>query len=433
MVMRLLLIVILALVSATAAFSPATSYAADTTPPSAPVLSGTAGDRKVDLSWTASTDNVGVAGYDVYINGAYKASTLPSVRTYSATGLTNGTAYDFRVVALDAANNWANSNTITKTPVAATTTDTTPPSSPMLTASPGDTRVDLSWTASTDNVGIAGYDVYKNGTYIASTSPSVRTYAATGLTNGTSYTFKVVALDAANNWANSNDVISTPVASAAATWNLVWEDNFSGTGVDTTKWGMYDGPGHGGNGYRRPSAFSVANGLLTITAKNGLDGKVVSGGMARLQNQAYGRYEVRVRTDADTSQTMSGVSLTWPQSENWPYDGELDWYETGTDPDRTPFMSWLHHYRATTGGDQTGIVHNASGQDWHVMVMEWTPSRIDIYRDGTWIGALTDSTKVPAVPHHVCLQLDAFKPSLPLGATVKMQVDYVKVYSKSSY
>ncbi|MDQ3710214.1 MAG: glycoside hydrolase family 16 protein, partial [Actinomycetota bacterium] len=188
---------------------------------------------------------------------------------------------------------------------------------------------------------------------------------------------------------------------------LVFEDNFDGPAVDTSLWGQYYSPGHAGNGLRRPSAFSQHNGQLVVTAS--WDGaNITSGGMAHRTAYTYGSFEVRVRTEPDPTGQTSGVVLTWPRSGNWPHDGELDWYETGTSPNRTPFSSFLHHYGATWGGDQTHIRHDANASDWHVLRMDWGPDAIKIYRDGVFAGALTDASKIPDVAHNIAIQLDAF-------------------------
>lgn len=92
------------------------------------------------------------------------------------------------------------------------TSDTTPPTAPTLTASgTTQTSTNLAWSGATDNVGVTGYDVYRNGTFLASTTTT--TYAATGLTASTAYTFYVRAKDAAGNVsANSNTVNVTTLA-----------------------------------------------------------------------------------------------------------------------------------------------------------------------------------------------------------------------------
>lgn len=92
------------------------------------------------------------------------------------------------------------------------TSDTTSPTAPTLTASgTTQTSTNLAWSGATDNVGVTGYDVYRNGTFLASTTAT--TYTATGLTASTTYTFYVRAKDAAGNVsANSNTVNVTTLA-----------------------------------------------------------------------------------------------------------------------------------------------------------------------------------------------------------------------------
>jgi hypothetical protein len=77
--------------------------------------------------------------------------------------------------------------------------DTTPPTAPAgLTASAiSSSRIDLSWSASTDNVGVTGYQVFRGSTLV--TTVSGTTYSDTGLSAGTSYTYTVRARDAAGN------------------------------------------------------------------------------------------------------------------------------------------------------------------------------------------------------------------------------------------
>lgn len=209
-------------------------------------------------------------------------------------------------------------------------------------------------------------------------------------------------------------------------WELVFQEDFNGTSVDRSIWSMYDGPGHDGNGLRKPSAFSVVDGNLVITAEM-IDGKIVSGGMAHLSNYTYGKFEFRVRTEADPSGATSGVVLTWPQSEKWPVDGENDIYETGTEPtpNRNPFHTFIHY---DPSNKQVHHQHNANGTDWHIMAMEWFSNALHIYRDGELVYKVTDKNVIPQVPHHICLQLDAFKKEMT--GKVKMYVDWVKIYKQ---
>jgi hypothetical protein len=117
--------------------------------PSAPAdLAAQVAGSNVDLSWTASADNVGVTGYEVHRNGELLA-TLGDVTTYSDTTASAETDYEYTVRALDLETNRSEpSNTAT-----ATVPDAQAPTVPSaLSARPtAPTRVDLSWTASTDN------------------------------------------------------------------------------------------------------------------------------------------------------------------------------------------------------------------------------------------------------------------------------------------
>jgi hypothetical protein len=89
--------------------------------------------------------------------------------------------------------------------------DTTPPSTPgSLVVSPSSTSAALGWTASTDNVGVTGYDVFVNGSKVAAVSTTSTTVAS--LTCGTSYTLGVDAYDAAGN----HSAVSTQSTSTTA-------------------------------------------------------------------------------------------------------------------------------------------------------------------------------------------------------------------------
>ena len=90
--------------------------APDTTPPSAPVLtSGSKTQTTIALSWTAATDNVGVTGYDVFVNGTKNNVANLTARTYTVSSLTAGTPYSIYVVAKDAAGNTKSSNILSVT------------------------------------------------------------------------------------------------------------------------------------------------------------------------------------------------------------------------------------------------------------------------------------------------------------------------------
>jgi len=174
--------------------------ASDTTPPTAPAnLTATAvSSSQVNLAWTASTDNVGVTGYKVYRNGTLLASTAGT--SYSDTTTVAGTTYGYTVYAYDAAGNVSPaSNTATVT--TPSQGDTQPPTTPAgVTATAASaSQVNVGWNASTDNVGVAGYTVYRNGAAIATTGPTSTAYSDATVAASTTYTYTVDAFDAAGN------------------------------------------------------------------------------------------------------------------------------------------------------------------------------------------------------------------------------------------
>ncbi len=213
---------------------------------------------------------------------------------------------------------------------------------------------------------------------------------------------------------------------AGVTPHLAYSDDFTEASLAPI-WKLYNGPGNAGFGLRRPSAISLDGmGDLVITASS-QNGVVVSGGMALRMDQTYGRFEFRVRTQADPSATTSGVVLTWPQSENWPIDGESDMYETRSNPTRNYFQSAVHY---SSTNQQVLFRSNVDATQWHTVIMDWTATSISLYRDGVLIGRTTNPSAIPHVPQHLCLQLDAVDANR-LSQPVRMYVDYVKVYTFS--
>jgi glucose/arabinose dehydrogenase/chitodextrinase len=179
----------------------------DSSPPTAPtgVIATPRSVTRIDLTWTAATDNVGVTGYQILRNGIAAGTSATS--TFSDTGLVPATSYAYTVVALDAAGNASPPSTAVS---ATTLADTTPPSVPtgLIATATAPTQVALTWTASTDDVAVTGYDVYRDGVKLTTVgSPG---YTNTGLTPGTAYTFAVLARDAAGN-------VSGPSATVSAT------------------------------------------------------------------------------------------------------------------------------------------------------------------------------------------------------------------------
>jgi Glucose/sorbosone dehydrogenases len=200
----------------------------DTTPPSVPtnLQANAMSISRIDLTWTASTDTggSGLSGYRVFRNGGATPIATVATASYSDTGLTAGTQYTYTVRAVDGANNAsADSASASATTQTTPPPDTTAPSVPqnLQATAVGSSRIDLSWTASTDNAGgsgLAGYRVYRDGGATPIATITTTSYSNTSLTANTSYTYQVRSYDNAGNESGLSAVASATTA-AAPSWS----------------------------------------------------------------------------------------------------------------------------------------------------------------------------------------------------------------------
>ncbi|UCC71572.1 MAG: right-handed parallel beta-helix repeat-containing protein [Gemmatimonadota bacterium] len=178
-------------------FSFTTVAAPDTEPPSQPqnLSSPAQTGTTVDLVWDASTDNVGVSFYRIYRDGVEVAS--ESSTNHTAVGLTPATSYDFQVSAVDDAGNESTLSAV----LTVTTLDTIEPTAPGTPTldSKTETTVSISWGASTDNVGVTEYRVFRDGVEVGTVAAPTTSFTDTGLAPATTYAYHVTALDAAGN------------------------------------------------------------------------------------------------------------------------------------------------------------------------------------------------------------------------------------------
>jgi chitodextrinase len=180
--------------------------AADTQAPTAPtnLVGQAASSTSASLSWSPANDNVGVAGYKVLRNGTLVA-TLGGT-AWTDNGLTAGGSYQYAVEAYDAAGNLSGPAT---TAVTLTSADTQAPTSPVVTVTVNSRKqTNVAWTASTDNVKVAGYRVYQNGVLMTTTTKrSWNPKRASG-----TFTYYVVAFDAAGNVSPPSNSVTVTVA-----------------------------------------------------------------------------------------------------------------------------------------------------------------------------------------------------------------------------
>ena len=183
----------------------------DTTPPNN--VQGLSMDsvtyNSASISWTGNTDT-DLAGYKVYVDGVLNV-TLGIEDNYTITSLSSNTSYAIRVTAYDTSGNESAYASATEVNAQTSVQDVTPPTKPTnLNASLiGFTQVTISWTASTDNIGIDYYRVYVDD-IVQIPSDANTTYTITGLQSDTQYTINVDAVDTSGNpSALSDDLIVT--------------------------------------------------------------------------------------------------------------------------------------------------------------------------------------------------------------------------------
>ncbi len=162
----------------------------DTTRPATPAKpTVTLASGKATVTWAAVSDNVGVVKYGVRRDGVLLAN--PTGRTYADPTVKQGKTYAYSITAYDAGGNVSAGSATT----ALVVPDTVVPTKPgAFKAVAGLKKVTLSWTASTDNVGVAGYEVWRGTTRLSTTTGL--TFTNTGLNTGSSYSYKVRAYDA---------------------------------------------------------------------------------------------------------------------------------------------------------------------------------------------------------------------------------------------
>jgi mannan endo-1,4-beta-mannosidase len=196
----------------------------DITPPSTPgtPASSNVGTTTASLTWAASTDTggSGLAGYNVYREQGATDPILASPTTNSAnlTNLTPNTQYQVYIRARDGAGNLSNPSATT-TFMTQQSVDPTPPTAPtnLAAGTPTSTSVNLTWTASTDNVGVTGYDILRapgatGGTFAVVGTSTTTSFNAGSLTAATTYRFQVRARDAAGNLSPVSNTVQITTA-----------------------------------------------------------------------------------------------------------------------------------------------------------------------------------------------------------------------------
>ncbi len=178
--------------------------------------------------------------------------------------------------------------------------DTQAPSAPGSLAVTGKTSssISLSWTASTDNVGVAGYDVYRGGSFVGTTGTT--SYNDTGLAASTSYTYTVKAKDAAGNVSASSNSVTDTTSASGGTGLLL--DNYDGSPAwpssnDLGKW-------TGANSFSNGSGVIEGGALKLQYSNNGWLGSDVTQSIT-----GYTKMIIRVKGAAGGEQSHFKIGI----------------------------------------------------------------------------------------------------------------------------
>ncbi|PYR58216.1 MAG: hypothetical protein DMF85_11390 [Acidobacteria bacterium] len=347
---------------------------ADTTAPAVSITAPAAGavvSGSVTITASAS-DNVGVAGVRFKVDATdigSEVTTAPYSIGWNTTGVVNG-SHNLTAVARDAAG-----NTKTSTAVSVTVNnvpDTTPPSAPSNVAATAVSfsQINLTWTAASDNVGVTGYRVLRcQGAGCAPTAqvaaPAGTSYSDTNLTPGTSYSYKVSAVDAATN-------VSAPSAAATAvtqalppsTFGLIAGYSFS-EGSSTI---AADISANSNTATLSGASWTASGKFGSALAFNGTSSFVESPDIAALTPQTAATFQAWVFLTSTPAETAS-VFNKWTQTAD-------DEYMFGVSPNRTVYLAWQTTGGATWG---TGSYNEATGTG---QIPLNTFTHIAVVRDG---------------------------------------------------
>lgn len=212
------------------------------------------------------------------------------------------------------------------------------------------------------------------------------------------------------------------LAASVHRWGApVLADEFSYTGrPPATKWGLYNSPGHKGNGLRRPSQITANGAAAVIT---GLPNGTTGGMSMKGSSRAFGKFEVCIRTNARDPK-YHPVALLWP-SARADYDARCWEIDFAEGMGNTSKMNFFNHYGCPS--KQTSASRTINMQQWHSFAVAWSPNGVVGFVDGVEWFRDSNRSHTPGVRMFLALQLDWF-PNGTATKTSQMFVDHVRVY-----
>ncbi|MFE5321461.1 fibronectin type III domain-containing protein [Paenibacillus sp. NPDC056579] len=310
----------------TSSKGPVANVSTDLTPPTAPIVKVDSWTgSSITISWTASTDNIAAIGYEIFMGSSRVGSVYGEPLKYTITDLNANTSYTLTVKAIDGAGNYSeSSNSVSAS------TDATPPLPPasVFVTNRTATSAELNWSASSDNIGIASYNIYREGyqpILIATVAGTSLNYTVSGLGENLKYTFSVRAKDAAGNISEpTHVVVNTDVKPPSIPNVYVFERAANRVGI---KWfESYDNMG--------VTNYDIYNGSTLVTSLPRTARNYTLTGL--IENTTYS-ISVKARDEAGnvSSETVTvSTDITPPSEPNVSVKNRtgtsvtLKWYET---------------------------------------------------------------------------------------------------------
>jgi beta-glucanase (GH16 family) len=263
---------------------------------------------------------------------------------------------------------------------------------------------------------------------------------------------------------NTESIFAQQKSFSQGDWKLVWQDEFDGNSLDTSKWSVLirETSKHGELQYYVPDEVYVGNGHLRIRSRvRNYGSKEYTSGRLDTEDKfapVYGRFEIRARLPG--GQGLWPAHWLYPQERNWLMEKAMeDAVAAGKErliPEERPWyteidiMEFLGHERGVLYGtmhycDYDGTRRSTSGtwrgdtdytKDFHVYILEWEPDSIRWFIDGNRIHATANG--IPHTPHYIILNtaIGGSWPGNPDSTTVFPQfhdIDYVRVYQKQYF
>ncbi len=324
-------------------------------------------DTTISLSWTAPATTLTISAYRIYRDGLIVGSSATT--SYVDSSVSPGTQYTYRVTAISTSGLESALSEPLTTWTTGTPVDNQAPTTPTnLAGTPTATQVTLTWTASSDNIGVAGYTIYKNGVPIATTT--LTSYLDTAVVPQTNYTYTVDAFDDAENHSGQSTAVfvTTPaLPQGTDTWYV------SPTG-SATALGSFDDPfslahvlnGAAGGDIQAGHTVYLLDGTYQLTATQVVDG--LTGTLANPINfYPYPGARPTLRnawtTSFDTLEIQDVAYVNF-------YDIEFTMYQTTRNPE-VPAGGGMAHVKENSANVQTNVkFYNCKFHDCYGMAIE---------------------------------------------------------------